>query len=1005
MWGLPLALSGGLLCGGAESPLHAATYVYIGGNFSDPNSWGEASSGNPGLPGPGDTAEIGVSTPVMPTGLTIGVLSAAAEINVTFSGGSLTIGELQSMNVTLQNSDLTVQNVSGLAGTLGTLPPGRVTVDSGSHLTALAETSGYVNVNGGAFDARATYGGVLTPITSGGQVTINGDALLTEGGLVSGVDGAGGSLTISGTLYFTNGDFVIQNGGTASSGPAVFGPEGGAFPPGDDAAVIGPGSTWAVAGLLQLGVATNGQSGLIVQNGAAVTTQSLDLGVGSQSGALVNLGLSAYGPAQSGGSLTVNGPVRIGITGYGAESVDLDSHFGMSSGSSLELGVEVGSTGSLAIDGAEATADLVSTPIQIGVAGDGTLGVSGTNQFTSGEVQVAVEETAGRNGNGASLMSVNDPGSTWTINGPLTVAVAGNGEADVNTGARLISADEAVIGKENGSTGLADVDGLSRVGNSTLLTEWQADGGLTVGESGQGTLRLDSGGQAVVATGLSVGSETGSTGMVLVVGTYLPGVQTLLDAHNASVTVGEMGKGTLTASVGGRIVTGDAEIGGEPGGQGTVTLQYAGSSMNVAGNLTVGGKGTGTLLVQDQTTLTVSGPDLVVAEESGSHGQATFNGTNAAINFGGQLTIGGAGSGAALVQAGAVLQPESASVAEESGSSGTLTVDGGDARLATLKDLTIGGYGGGKLVITGPATVQVGGGASVAEQLGSRSTATLDAGGVWVVQGDFTVGGKGIAGVSVKNGSQLVALGAATLAETAGSGGTLTLDGKTTNGMPSTMSYADELSIGDQGNGQLVITNGAIALPATNGLGVISVAPQPTAVGSLLVGGPDSILQANKLSVGAGEGQSGGQANVTLGSGGKGWISSEMETGDSGVVDVRDGSLTVGAANPLAPIGTLQINPGGKLAGCGQVKGSVANNGGEVAPGCSPGTLTIQGAYTQASGGALTVRITGGVGGGPSNDVLNVTGNVTLAGRLTLAFLDGFAPKEGEIIQLPASRR
>ena len=81
----------------------------------------------------------------------------------------------------------------------------------------------------------------------------------------------------------------------------------------------------------------------------------------------------------------------------------------------------------------------------------------------------------------------------------------------------------------------------------------------------------------------------------------------------------------------------------------------------------------------------------------------------------------------------------------------------------------------------------------------------------------------------------------------------------------------------------------------------------------------------------------------------------------------------------------------GVLDGTGTVNGSVVNTGGTISPGDSPGTLTINGGYTQSSGGTLNFEFTN-----TSHDLLNVSGLVTLGGVLDVNYL-GSAPYSGGV--------
>jgi hypothetical protein len=74
---------------------------------------------------------------------------------------------------------------------------------------------------------------------------------------------------------------------------------------------------------------------------------------------------------------------------------------------------------------------------------------------------------------------------------------------------------------------------------------------------------------------------------------------------------------------------------------------------------------------------------------------------------------------------------------------------------------------------------------------------------------------------------------------------------------------------------------------------------------------------------------------------------------------------------------------GGVLEGNGTLGGPVSNTGGTVAPGSSPGTLTITGDYTQGAGGTLAEEITGTTPG-TEFDQLLVGGVLSLDGTLAI---------------------
>ena len=86
----------------------------------------------------------------------------------------------------------------------------------------------------------------------------------------------------------------------------------------------------------------------------------------------------------------------------------------------------------------------------------------------------------------------------------------------------------------------------------------------------------------------------------------------------------------------------------------------------------------------------------------------------------------------------------------------------------------------------------------------------------------------------------------------------------------------------------------------------------------------------------------------------------------------------------------------GLLGGHGKVDGDVINTStGTVAPGNSPGILTIDGDYTQGANATLAIEI-GGLVPDDDHDKLVVTGRASLAGTLDVTLLDGFGPNDGD---------
>lgn len=101
---------------------------------------------------------------------------------------------------------------------------------------------------------------------------------------------------------------------------------------------------------------------------------------------------------------------------------------------------------------------------------------------------------------------------------------------------------------------------------------------------------------------------------------------------------------------------------------------------------------------------------------------------------------------------------------------------------------------------------------------------------------------------------------------------------------------------------------------------------------------------------------------------------------------------------------TLRID-GGMLGGTGLIRTvarSIAvENAGTIAPGNSPGTLTLDGDYLQQDGGRLLMEL------GPVSDQFVITGNAGFLGLLEITFMPGFVPTLGgqfELIRYGAHR-
>lgn len=93
---------------------------------------------------------------------------------------------------------------------------------------------------------------------------------------------------------------------------------------------------------------------------------------------------------------------------------------------------------------------------------------------------------------------------------------------------------------------------------------------------------------------------------------------------------------------------------------------------------------------------------------------------------------------------------------------------------------------------------------------------------------------------------------------------------------------------------------------------------------------------------------------------------------------------------------SITIN-GGSVIGIGRLNGPVTHNGGVIAPGLSPGTLSPLSTYVAGSGAGLTVEVDG-LTPGTQHDRLAVTGAATVGGTLTIDKDPLFTPTVGDTV-------
>ncbi|MBK8021945.1 MAG: hypothetical protein IPK19_11105 [Chloroflexi bacterium] len=97
--------------------------------------------------------------------------------------------------------------------------------------------------------------------------------------------------------------------------------------------------------------------------------------------------------------------------------------------------------------------------------------------------------------------------------------------------------------------------------------------------------------------------------------------------------------------------------------------------------------------------------------------------------------------------------------------------------------------------------------------------------------------------------------------------------------------------------------------------------------------------------------------------------------------------------------GTLVIGGPTIISGTQTIGGNLHNDGGTLTVSTGSGSITVNGNYTQSSGGILNIEL-GGLSPATQYDQVVVTGTAALAGTLNLALINGFDPAIGNAFQI-----
>jgi T5SS/PEP-CTERM-associated repeat protein len=530
---------------------------------------------------------------------------------------------------------------------------------------------------------------------------------------------------------------------------------------------------------------------------------------------------------------------------------------------------------------------------------------------------------------------------------------------------------------ETGSYGVCSPPSDPLQGSLTCL--YGTDIGMTVSDSGQpGDASLTIRNGSFTTGNLCLARQPGATGRLLLDG---PTASLTTTSVGAPIWVGLDGQGYLDVHGGADVLLhGWLTIGVNSGSNGFVTVMGPGSTLQVDNAIRVCTRGPGydgsrgALSISDGGSVACGGAIEVGIAPAGHDGLYIENGSLTTswgvVNGGGRAVVTGPAatwtntterihvgewtSGALEVRSGATVRANWVDVGSPilPGESGALAVVGSGS--VVNADFTSGN--GQVLLSEGGRLVGSGGGGYVGVGDDATVAVTIDGpGSAWTGMGMLAVGGwafgeNGVGSVVIRGGGEVSAawvdLGLGTLGH-----GSISVEGE-----GSSFAVDGNFLMGAGPSG-FSASSGAQVACATASIGATGTAASP---------------EASAILTGAG----------TL------WTCQEqLLIGEQcpGVLSVSQGARVI--AHPLV------VGPYGRLAGDGTVEGDVVNNQ-MISPGNSPGLLNIAGDYTQGTDGTLLIEVAGSA---PESgyDVLHVTGQASLAGRLEVRFIDGFLPAAG----------
>jgi T5SS/PEP-CTERM-associated repeat protein len=648
----------------------------------------------------------------------------------------------------------------------------------------------------------------------------------------------------------------------------------------------------------------------------------------------------------------------VGNKGPGAVTIQ---NSGTVTSDEARIGVDYGD---VTVDGDGSTLNV--NILNVGMARDGTLRISAGGQVSARSASIGRQSLPGFSG----TATVEGDNSTFDVTGTLLVGLYGAGALSINNGGTVESAGGLLAGRE---------DSQATVTVSGMDSSWSSLDTLVVGRGGSATLTIKDQGTVDSQGGL-LATEGGSKAGVVVTGDGS-------SWESGPLEIGRAGGGTLQVLERATVSSDSGSLGTEAEGVGNVFVNGQGAAWNNEGALEVGVSGNAQLSIQSGGTVTSETGYLGV--ERNSSGNVLVWGDASVWENEGVLEVGVKGSGFLDLQSGGQVNSLSGIVGAEVDSDGAVNVSGGNSSWSNAGFVIVGKGGDAALRIS------AGGGAlALSAIIGSEPGST----GLVVVTdgatrfdslGFIVIGDEGEGELDITQGATVNSSLPSAIAVAENSIGAVTVSGRDIDGNPATWAHVSTLEVAGKGQGTMSIADGGVVTTTTG-----YIARRADSDGQVTVQDAGSIWElSDSLSVGGGS-EPGGTGKLTVRGDGAVTVANTLVVGGDGTVNLDGGRMAVGTGGLPTNVGALRVGPGGLVAGVGTVIGNLTNEG-EVAPGNSPGTLKVQGNFTQGVNGILNLEI-----GSTAADLLQVTGNAKLGGTLNLGLFDGFIPHAGATYDL-----